>query len=495
MLKWLYQLPRTQTRIFSTRATESSEDLQRKAIIKHGTNTLSFQTGNPETTKKILGDFAPTESNLKSVSVYYLNHIFKNNINIIPKLITDVPLIAVNGDQSIRLQNGTNLYSPSPLDQINKYNLISPRERRLSRKKVIASNCQVFGYGGFKSSMFATMYCKPQSCIIITCAGAQFETYYLEYIDFIIDKHRMESMDHVTSNVNVNISDNNNDEMDEPLFAHYYTNGIMQPSYKDVINNTGNGNYKQSISKIDNNLYLNSGAYFRSMCEDVLLYLHTFNDMVEKELELEIQLQLQGNKAGKDVKKKRKGYLKATAVGMGFFSVLPDMSTNISNILVNYLLSAYYYVLKNFGDKFEYIKVIEFPDFMNGYYCLNDYIQDYDDDSNDDSENINGIEIKHTMYNDLLCNLDFLNEQGLIVGVLNAGDCFCIPGNEMSYASVESMIGNNSDLRFVQSYIQNKHVLDVNNNYYSVNLNQYTQTNELETFFPQNWSNGDIIVS
>ena len=47
-----------------------------------------------------------------------------------------------------------------------------------------------------------------------------------------------------------------------------------------------------------------------------------------------------------------------------------------------------------------------------------------------------------------------------VCGALNAGDCFCIPGNESGYASVEAMIGNNTDLRRVQSYIHNPHLLD-----------------------------------
>ena len=47
-----------------------------------------------------------------------------------------------------------------------------------------------------------------------------------------------------------------------------------------------------------------------------------------------------------------------------------------------------------------------------------------------------------------------------VCGALNAGDCFCIPGNESGYASVEAMIGNNTDLRRVQSYIHNPPLLD-----------------------------------
>lgn len=47
-----------------------------------------------------------------------------------------------------------------------------------------------------------------------------------------------------------------------------------------------------------------------------------------------------------------------------------------------------------------------------------------------------------------------------VCGVLNAGDCYCIPGNEFGYCSVEAMIGNNTDLRVVQSYIHNPYLLD-----------------------------------
>ena len=47
-----------------------------------------------------------------------------------------------------------------------------------------------------------------------------------------------------------------------------------------------------------------------------------------------------------------------------------------------------------------------------------------------------------------------------VCGVLNAGDCYCIPGNEFGYCSVEAMIGNNTDLRVVQSYLHNPYILD-----------------------------------
>ena len=45
-------------------------------------------------------------------------------------------------------------------------------------------------------------------------------------------------------------------------------------------------------------------------------------------------------------------------------------------------------------------------------------------------------------------------------GALNAGDCYCIPGNEFGYCSVEAMIGNNTDMRVGQHYLHNPYMLD-----------------------------------
>ena len=41
-----------------------------------------------------------------------------------------------------------------------------------------------------------------------------------------------------------------------------------------------------------------------------------------------------------------------------------------------------------------------------------------------------------------------------------AAHSFCIPGNDYPYVSLEAMLGNNTDLRYVQSYIFNPYLMD-----------------------------------
>ena len=72
---------------------------------------------------------------------------------------------------------------------------------------------------------------------------------------------------------------------------------------------------------------------------------------------------------------------------------------------------------------------------------------------------VNGVHIVKGQRRDVL----FWTEEEVAAytcGALNAGDCFCIPGNEFGYASVEAMIGNNTDLRVGQSYVHNPYILD-----------------------------------
>eukprot|EP01029_Cantina_marsupialis_P013405 TRINITY_DN2965_c0_g6_i1.p1 TRINITY_DN2965_c0_g6~~TRINITY_DN2965_c0_g6_i1.p1 ORF type:complete len:489 (+),score=145.46 TRINITY_DN2965_c0_g6_i1:178-1467(+) len=293
--------------------------------------------------------------------------------------------------------------------------MINDKERRLSRKKVIASPCRCFAVGGYCSQEELT---EPFDCIVITAAGAQFEKRgSLECRDFIIDD-KFES---------------------DLLFPNYYTHG-NPPRFSEL--KTRMDRNMAHYRKVHREAFFDSRAYFTSMVEDVDLILSAFDQMVKVEND------------AKYSDEPRKGIFKATAIGMGFFASL-FMRKSIAQHLVPLLLLAFEHVLTH--KSFPNIDVIEFPDFMSGAYVPN-WIDEIED-----------IEIRSTNRD----VMDFSNEEKMkyVCGVLNAGDCFCIPGNERGYSSVEAMIGNNTDMRWTQAYFANSALFDLKN-YISVDAMQ-----------------------
>jgi hypothetical protein len=189
---------------------------------------------------------------------------------------------------------------------------------------------------------------------------------------------------------------------------------------------------------LDNkNLYFNSQKYYSICFEDIFLILKSFNEMVG----------IVNQNYSLDNYKK--GYLQVVAIGMGFFAKLL-MEKSITNIILPIWLKAFEDVLKKFV--FENIAIIEFLDFMKGKF----------------TPSFNTLTINNIKIISSLDNMNIL-KSNYIMGLLNPGDVFAIPGNERGYQSVESMIGNNSDLRLVQSYVFNKNLLN-SKNYISVDI-------------------------
>ena len=210
----------------------------------------------------------------------------------------------------------------------------------------------------------------------------------------------------------------------KPIFPHYYANGI-KPSFNQASQLIGT-----SATKIDDNLIFLSQAYLMSAIEDITLVLTAFNAMLTVPM----------------------GWLKLTAVGMGFFAKL-DMTKSISNILIPLFLQAFHWVATNLSSKFDKIKVVEFPDYSGRYkpYWGNQ---------------IGSFRTVHTHKRDLLLLTG--EDASYRVGVVNPADVMSYKGNEPQYASVEAMIGNNTDLRYNQVAVFNPYLLRASN-YVSVN--------------------------
>jgi hypothetical protein len=99
---------------------------------------------------------------------------------------------------------------------------------------------------------------------------------------------------------------------------------------------------------------------------------------------------------------------------------------------------------------FPNIAVIEFPDFSNdGMFTPKKEWTDLK----------SKIRIVKGKKRDTLLWTDEEKEK-FVLGTLNPGDCFSIPGNEFNYGSVEAMIGNNTSMRLDQAYFHNPYLLD-----------------------------------
>ena len=335
----------------------------------------------------------------RSYIFYLKDSILPSEISV---FLSHIPLVTTNGDKFSILPNFQSI-GPITLDKVEKYNLLNYDERRRARKMIIISDSKVFAWGGYNSQV--NLYSSPRKTFIISIAAPQFEFRKLEYRDFIVN-----SEDSAIIN---------------PLFPQYYSNG-NKPSFEQA-------KLDQRNKMIDDDTILLTSAYFKSTIQDLTLILFSFNH---------------------HLKLNESGWLKLTALGMGFFAQL-DIGKSIANLLIPIFLLAITTILTSWSSAFPKIKVIEFPDFTkNKVYHLN-------------VNQINGINLVHTRYRDLL---DFNHPEysNYTLGIVNPSDVFSYKGNEFGYGSVEAMIGNNTDLRYNQVLAFNPYL---RYNHMSVNFN------------------------
>ena len=139
-----------------------SQILQHEAIRRHRATSLHVNQPQPgprqqdPCTVNPAGpppQFSINPHNLESVRVFFLAHVLRPAQ--LPRMLTDVPAICVNGDQYIRLQSGDAISIAYDDTQ-----LLSHKERRLARKKVIASVNTLLAHGGYPSSVPVRPYPK-----------------------------------------------------------------------------------------------------------------------------------------------------------------------------------------------------------------------------------------------------------------------------------------------------------------------------------------------
>lgn len=358
----------------------------------------------------------------------FANKKYLPDTETINEALTKVTAVNVSGDKSGYFQNG--LPFPNEAGYFEKIpvghpELLSPIERLTGSKKIVSSHSLVTASGGYPLTNPLLPYRKPIRVSIFSLAGPSFENNYLHYRLFLLDSEQK--------------------IIDSPLFSHlhdglpiqfdeakkelgeYDTNKLMARIRLGFpyLARFSSGGFYPSFSKSNAIIFL-SEAYFRYQLEDVSLLLASVNQT--------------GKETGKAA------LLKATAVGMGFFAKI-DCGYDIQHIIFPYYLRAYKKLLSE--HKFPWIAKIEFPIFNEIQQEQFDSIfEDYDGPTK--------------VYRSTRDVLEFREEEieKYLPAAINPSDAFALTGNEWGYGSVESMIGNNSSIRFDQVHHMNPLILD-----------------------------------
>lgn len=368
-----------------------------------------------------------------SVRVYandlYINNTIKPCHSLsLNRALTKTAAVAVHGDRHGLFQDGT----PFPNDQQYFTQLksgdprgLSPEERLLAGKKIIASNSLVLATGGYPFMNPKQLLKKPMEIGIFSQAGAQFEMPYLHYQLFVLDPHQSSLPPTPFSHFYTGLPTTYSEANHAFDLNHFNPNFSLLRQGFSFLSRRTTGDFYQSFYKKDALILLNK-AYQKHLFEDTALMLAAVNEFAKE----------QGKPA----------FLKATAVGMGFFAKI-DCTYTIQHHLYPYYLRSFRDLLKT--GQYPHIAKIEFPTLSEPLEELYKYIMT--------EETYGGVDVAKSM-RDVLTFTDKEQEQFYIC-VVNPSDANALPGNEWSYGSVEPMIGLNTSLRADQVYLMNENVL------------------------------------
>lgn len=267
-------------------------------------------------------------------------------------------------------------------------------------------------------------------------AGAAFENSYLHSQLFILDPYNLKIKNDAFSHLYKNTP--TEFEVAKKELGTYDLNPSMTRIRigLPLLGRTSSGFYYPTFGKSNAVIFLTE-AYFLHQLEDISLLLASINESAKE--------------AGKPA------FLKATAVGMGFFAKV-DGTYGIQNILFPYYLRAYKKLLTE--NSYPWIAKIEFPVFDESQQFQFDVIFD---------TQTGPVQVTSS-HRDVL---EFTEEERekYFVCVINPSDAFAYTGNEWGYGSVEAMIGLNSSLRLDQVSHANPMLLDPNH-YVGITINE-----------------------
>ncbi|RUR20695.1 type IV secretion protein Dot [Legionella sp. km535] len=363
-----------------------------------------------------------------TVKVYYNTNYLPDELAV-QNSLTKIPAVNVAGDRSGYFQNG--LSFPSDLDFFANIpeghpELLSPVERLISAKKLIFSESHVFASGGYPNANPVRVYPKPINVGLFSLPGATFENSYLHYRLFMLDpknfKINTAKFESIYKNLPTEFAAAKNE-----LGTYDLNHSLIRiRTGLPYLARTSSGTYYPSFTQ-SNAVIFQSEAYFRHLLEDTSLLLTSVNDAAKS--------------TG------RPAFLKATAVGMGFFAKI-DGHYDIQHMLYPYFLRAFRKLLNE--QSYPWIAKVEFPLFSERQHMqFESVFEDYK----------SSIEVIRTGRD----VLQFTEKETDIYFpcAVNPSDAFAYTGNEWGFGSVESMIGNNSSLRFDQVIHANPLLLDI----------------------------------
>ncbi|MBI2785088.1 MAG: hypothetical protein HYX60_01790 [Legionella longbeachae] len=369
---------------------------------------------------------------MDSIRVFYQEHLFHNNLQgnqafSLNRAITKTAAIDLQASDSGEMQSGEPwpgkdfFMDLKPGDDGG----LSTEERIIGRKKCIASKGMIYRYGGYPMDSSINILKEPQSVFILSMPGLQFEHPQLDYKICIIDAHNQpEKHQTILSQFACH---------DKEAMLRYMP---LRGGGFSYIQRKAKGEFTSGLS-MRKAIFLDREAYFNELVEDFIILFKSAENMVDKS---------------------KKIYLKLPFRGMGYFAII-DSTYDIKNYLISIYLDALDHVLK--VENFPQIAVIECAVFGEEMRQVVDLCR------NKKENKINNIELFFPSNSD---SLDFtgISAEQYHYCVANPSDVNSYPGNEIGYSinhptSVESAIGNNTDIRYIQNHSLNPALLDIKN--------------------------------
>jgi hypothetical protein len=420
------------------------------------------------------------------------------------RYLTDVPAIAVSGDQHIMLQNGEHTSSPGA----QLPGLISFAERRRARKKAIVSwelayahggyGCRHVPFGGDRASP------KPRWVTMVSIAGPQFEMRYLEAEDFILnpDDEDWAALRARTGSGGASSSTEGAESGAAPLFPQYYHRDARLPfsgrkptwaeAHAFVNDASVPADLKADVDIVavpwshthhdeGKPIYLCGGAYRRCMGEDMWMTFTAFERWLACASE---EAKALGSSAAAGVAgvapppdgaafpaPKPQGWLQLPMVGLGFFAHYIGRYSLADMLLPRFVAGIHWALEQGTATAapagagtagpagptaaaaaapaaaWRHLKVLQMCDFSSSKaFKL-------------PTPEVAGVRVDHAVRRGLL-DLTDVAWAGYTCGIVNAGDAFALPGNERGHGSVEAMLGENTSIRRGQVYLHNPWLLD-----------------------------------
>jgi hypothetical protein len=412
-----------------------------KANISYDLVGVNFQKLEAENA------FENTVTNAASIQVFYRKEFLQQSE--VKPLIVNTAVRTTNGDLDLLLPRGEKQLTSS--NQAHFLTDVNRRKKRYALVKV--GPITITAKGGYKSTR--ERLDQKITAYVVSTAGPQFEKYNmktgeLEVADFIVKKDAVENRN--------------------PLFKEYYSNGII-PGHQQL---------KTSWEAIHLNIQIAEARGEPYVKPPTSSSLHILHEDDPHSLKADIVKLRNGDFFLLDALKKSTLlymqhlvlpainqtiqkqpaplYLKATPLGAGFFASLglsPNFQTSLRKYATEAWVDTYEKLITN--KHFNKDTAIEFS-----FYQLDSAPPNLLTEAAQ-----NNIKIIWQAQRDLLDFSPVITTSGVVVNpdrftrvIKNAGDVFSFDGNEVRSTSLDSELGNNSDLRLVFNWHFNHHLLD-----------------------------------